>query len=200
MSAAGKGIEKRVKARAKRKRIQDILLSGLYVTAAVGTALVAPGAAPLLRYVGKRVAPSPALPRRINQAVTRLRKKGLVSRVQTEHGARLRLTEKGRRLAEVLQTRDALFKKPARWDGKWRIVIFDVWEKRRHVRTKLRAMLQKAGFVKIQDSVWVYPYECEELFVFLRTDLRLGRGMLYIVAEEIEHDDWLRHHFGLLDN
>mgnify|MGYP001617628735 FL=1 len=88
-------------------------------------------------------------------------------------------------------------RKPKRWDRKWRIVIFDIWERRRGVRDRLRNLLQKNGFVKVQNSVWVYPYDCEELFVFLRTNLRLGKGILYIVAEEIEYDEAFRKHFKL---
>ena len=182
----------------RRQRMQDILLASVYAVTAISVAVVAPNSAQLLKHVEKFIAPTPKLGRRIGQAITRLHKKGLISRVQTEKGMRLKLTEKGNKLAEVLEAKDTLsFHKPKGWDGKWRIVIFDVWERRRAVRDKLRAMLQKAGFIKIQDSVWVYPYDCEELFVFLRTDLHLGRGILYIVAEEIEHDDWLRRHFGL---
>lgn len=55
----------------------------------------------------------------------------------------------------------------------------------------------KVGFVRIQNSVWVYPYDCEELIAFIRADLRLGKGLLYIVAEGIEYDKHLRTHFKL---
>ncbi len=191
-------IEARVRTRRRRKRMQDILLISLYATTAVGMAVVAPNAVQLLKHVEKFVTPGPRLGRRISQATTRLHSKGLVSRVKTDKGVALKLTEKGNRLAEALEAKNTLFLyKPKKWDGKWRIVIFDVWERRRSVRDRLRTMLQKAGFIKIQASVWVYPYDCEELFVFLRTNLRLGRGILYIVAEEIEHDEKLRQHFGL---
>src|SRR3989338_8641322 len=57
--------------------------------------------------------------------------------------------------------------------------------------------LEKAGFVRLQDCVWVYPYPCEEFVAFIRADLRLGPGMLYIIAEEIEHDRHLKEHFGI---
>lgn len=161
-------------------------------------ATVAPNSIQLLKYVRTYLGPKEKLDRRIGQAITRLNQKGLVARVRTGVGMSVRLTEKGSRLAKELEAKEKLFfKKPQRWDGKWRVVIFDVWERRRSVRDKLRGMLQKTGFIKIQNSVWVYPYDCEELFVFLRADLRLGRGVVYIVAEEIEHDEKLRSHFRL---
>src|SRR3989344_2704281 len=87
--------------------------------------------------------------------------------------------------------------KPKKWDGRWRVVIFDVWERRRNIRNKLRSMLEKAGFLRLQDSVWIYPYDCEELVAFLRADLKLGNGVLYIIAEGIENDAKYRIHFDL---
>lgn len=113
-----------------------------------------------------------------------------------ENGA-FRLTKKGEERAAALQMLDLTQKPLLRWDRKWRIVIFDIWERRHVVRNRLRELLKRNGFVKIQNSVWAYPYDCEELFAFLRTYLSLGRGMLYIVADEIEGDSQLRKHFKL---
>ena len=184
-------IEGRVARRVKRQKIQDIVLTGLYAVTAVGLAVAAPNAVQLLKQVEKYVGPQKRLDRRIAQATTRLKAKGLISSGKE-------LTARGRKYAEsvdaTMRVRPLV---PLRWDKKWRIVIFDVWERRRDVRDRLRGLLESNGFVKIQNSVWVYPYPCEELFAFLRADLRLGLGMLYIVAEEIENDQRLRKHFGL---
>lgn len=192
-------VEERIRQRAKRQKIQNAVLTSVYLTAGLGLILVAPNAARLLKYVEKYVEPKPRLNRRMSQAINRLRERGLVERVKTDKGAALRLTEKGAELTASLEEEEKLFetRKPKKWDYKWRIVIFDIWERRRGVRDRLRTFLQRNGFVKIQNSVWVYPYDCEELLVFLRANLRLGRGILYIVAEEIENDGTLRKHFDL---
>lgn len=187
-------IESKVKARTKRKRIQDIVIKSLFAATAIGLAVAAPNSVQLLRYVRKYVEDSPKLDRRISQAMYRLMAKGLVVR---DKDGRLALTAKGERLGATLDTDNRFLQKPLHWDGKWRIVIFDIWEKRRAARDRLRITLERNGFVKIQNSVWVYPYDCEELFAFLRTHLSLGQGILYIVAEEIENDAKLKKHFGL---
>ncbi|OGG78540.1 hypothetical protein A3F56_02680 [Candidatus Kaiserbacteria bacterium RIFCSPHIGHO2_12_FULL_55_13] len=185
------GIESRVTRRAKRQKIQDIVLTGMYAVTAVGLVMAAPNAVQLLKHVEKYVGPQKRLDRRIAQAMTRLKAKGLIS-------SRRELTAQGKKYAESVDATMRIRPNiPLRWDKKWRIVIFDVWERRRPVRDRLRGLLESNGFVKIQNSVWVYPYPCEELFAFLRADLRLGLGMLYIVAEEIENDQRLRKHFGL---
>ncbi|MDP1690081.1 MAG: hypothetical protein Q8L52_02665 [bacterium] len=192
-------VEEKVQQRAKRQKIQKAVLTSVYLTAGLGLILMAPNAARLLKYVEKYVGPKPRLNRRISQAINRLRERGLIERVNTGKGVALRLTTKGVRFSETIEEEEKQYeiKKPRRWDNKWRIVIFDIWERRRAVRDRLRTLLKRNSFVKIQNSVWVYPYDCEELFVFLRTNLRLGKGILYIVAEEIENDSSLRKHFGL---
>jgi DNA-binding transcriptional regulator PaaX len=191
-------VEEKVRQRAKRQKIQQAVLASVYLTAGLGLILMTPNAARLLKYVEKYIGPKPRLNRRISQAINRLRERGLVDRIQTDKGIALRLTKKGVDLAASMEEEKQFeIRKPKKWDYKWRIVIFDIWERRRGTRDRLRTLLQRNGFVKIQNSVWVHPYDCEELFVFLRTNLRLGKGILYIVAEEIEHDNTLRKHFGL---
>ncbi|MFA6414618.1 MAG: CRISPR-associated endonuclease Cas2 [Candidatus Paceibacterota bacterium] len=192
-------VEEKVQRKAKRQKIQQAVLASVYLTAGLGLILMAPNAARLLKYVEKYIGPKPRLNRRISQAINRLRERGLIERVDTEKGVALRLTTKGARLAETIEEEEKQYeiKKPKRWDNKWRIVMFDIWERRRSVRDRFRMLLKRNGFVKIQNSVWVYPYDCEELFVFLRTNLRLEKGILYIVAEEIENDSALCKHFDL---
>ena len=88
-------------------------------------------------------------------------------------------------------------KKPKKWDRKWRIIVFDVKEKERRKRDELRDYLYKIGFKRLQDSVWVFPYDCEDLLMLLKADLGLGRNMLYIVADVVENDRSLREEYGL---
>jgi len=57
--------------------------------------------------------------------------------------------------------------------------------------------LSRLGFVKLQNSVWVFPYDCEELIVMMKSSLFLGKDVLYITGEKIENDMWLREIFGL---
>lgn len=191
-------IEERVHKRARRQRIQDVTLLSIYAIAATGMALLAPNAVQLLKSVEEYIGPNPKLRRRLSQSVTRLIERDLLERKKTRQGVRLELTAKGRDAASFLDSRQSAYALPKqKWDGKWRMVIFDVWEKRKGTRDQLRNKLRNIGFVMVQGSVWVYPYPCEELFAFLRADLKLGKGMLYIVAEEIENDSELREYFGL---
>jgi DNA-binding transcriptional regulator PaaX len=43
-------------------------------------------------------------------------------------------------------------------DGVWKLVIFDIPEKQKYVRTVLRAKLKALHFKKWQNSIWISPY------------------------------------------
>lgn len=70
-----------------------------------------------------------------------------------------------------------------KWDGKWRIVIFDIEEKQRKFRDRLRAKLRELGFGMIQESVWLTPFDIvADLREFLAT-IGLGSQTFVLVAE-----------------
>lgn len=197
MKAISATIEGRIGKRVRREKIQEIVLRSLLALGALGIAIAAPNSVQLLKHVEKHMGKKDRLKRRIAQAVERLKMKGLVA-AHSGNTCPIKLTQKGTRFAQSIELRTGFrVKKPEKWDERWRIIMFDVWERRRAIRDRLRTMLENVGFVHVQHSVWVYPYPCEELLVLLRTELRLGRGILYIVAEEIENDRELRKLFGL---
>ena len=65
------------------------------------------------------------------------------------------------------------------------------------LRNKIRDTLRAIGFIPLQGSVWVYPYDCEDLITLLKADFHVGRGMLYMVVDALEYDMRLRQEFGL---
>lgn len=49
-----------------------------------------------------------------------------------------------------------------KWDGKWRIVSYDIPEKLHWRRDALRKKLEELGFGMIHESVWISPHPFEE--------------------------------------
>lgn len=66
-----------------------------------------------------------------------------------------RLTEAGRLVA--LGGRDPVASWAAKWDRKWRLILFDIPEKERSKRRKLTRSLAEAGCGCLQGSVWILP-------------------------------------------
>jgi DNA-binding transcriptional regulator PaaX len=134
----------------------------------------------------------------IKQSITKLRERGLLEFKQQNGKIFASLTKRGQKELLKYQLREKVIKKPKRWDKKWRVVIFDIKEQARNLRKGLRDELINLGFVKLQNSVWVYPYECEEVVGMIKTYFGIGRDVLYMTVEEIENDRWLREEFELI--
>ena len=133
----------------------------------------------------------------LNNAINRLIKKGFIKYVKKDSKKYFCVTDKGKKALRFLELENFKISKPRRWDGKWRLIVFDILEKRKGTRDLLRKCLVKIGFIRLQNSVWVYPYDCEDLIFLLKTDFELGKNVLYIVADEIESDKNLKENFGL---
>jgi len=83
------------------------------------------------------------------------------------------------------------------WDYKWRIAVFDIPERYAPLRAKVRNVLKRSGFVMLQQSVWVFPHECEELVQLIKSESRLSQYILYGVLERIEDEKRLKKLFRL---
>ena len=177
--------------KSKRRNIQNIILSVVANAGVIGVALVAPGVLGAMSKVG--LLPHDRQNETIVNARRRLIKKGLVE----FRGGNLQITERGRvhLIKESFYSR--LENKKRKWDGKWRVLIFDIPEKRRFVRDMMRRALSTIGFMRLQDSVWIYPYNCEDFITLLKADFKIGKDVLYMIVEELEYDKPVRSYFGL---
>lgn len=94
--------------------------------------------------------PRPVKKMMISQAIRRLREKGLIEKENQEVGKLvIRLTRVGKDFLLIRKDEQEI-----EWDGKWRIVIFDIPENKRLVRDVLRSRLKNWGFAPWQKSVW----------------------------------------------
>ncbi len=70
------------------------------------------------------------------------------------------LTEPGRLLALGGRDPEAYWR--WRWDGLWRLVVFDVPNEQNTQRERLRRYLRARGYGCLQRSVWISPHPLEE--------------------------------------
>lgn len=110
-------------------------------------------------------------------------------------GMEVVLTERGRRYRQLINLHQPL--QDEQWDGKWRIVIFDIPHKVKRRRDNLRYMLRQLGFVQLQKSVWITPYRCREHIEALKQLIGLHRGIHLVTAIEIEHEAEFKRKFNL---
>jgi DNA-binding transcriptional regulator PaaX len=190
-------LEKDVKRRERYGKLETMVLATLSTIGILSVALIAPNALQMFGKAGWSKKTGYNRRQGIEKAVHRLHEKDLIRFEKKNDRTFVRITEKGKRVLENINRRGRGPRVRPKWDKKWRVVIFDITEQKRSIRDKLRAMLATIGFAKLQDSVWVYPYDCEELITLLKADFRMGKDVLYIIADAIENDKSLRSHFGI---
>jgi len=108
------------------------------------------------------------------------------------------LSKEGKKLAGKYQIDDLVIPKPKKWDGRWRILIFDIPDKYKIKREALRGKLKELGLFQLQKSVWICPYNFQNEVEVLRDFFSLSRDEMQIVlAYAIENDGEARNFFKL---
>jgi DNA-binding transcriptional regulator PaaX len=137
--------------------------------------------------------------RNFNRSIRRLSQEKLIDEVKLSDGSfNLVLTSKGKQEAKKLSFlgNSINFKNPKHWDGKWRIVIFDIPEKERMFRDILREHLYALDFFKLQHSVFVSPCPFEKTILELVTLYSAEPYVRVITAINIDNEDKLKKHFA----
>ena len=186
-------LETEVKKEIRRTKINKAIIGTIAAAGTLSIAAVVPG---LLTALGP-VKFSAQRRYQVKGTLARLKEYGYVAYEGKGQDMRIRLTEKGERFAALMEDGGVAIQKPKRWDGKWRVLIFDISESKKALRNKVRSTLVTLGFVRLQDSVWVHPYDCEDFILLLKADFKIGKEVLYIIADKIENDKELRTRFDL---
>lgn len=107
-------------------------------------------------------------PPSVYAVVSKMVKVGEIERsISTRGDAVLRIKARGGRLLNQAMPFRKLQRK--RWDGVWRLVVFDIPEKRKTSRDMLRMKLKSLGFGMWQKSVYVTPHDImREMNEYLR--------------------------------
>lgn len=111
-------------------------------------------------------------------AIARLRQGGLVETKGKRSGILLKLTKLGKESLDDFNSDD----KP--WDGKFRIVIFDIPETQRGIRDLFRRRLKAWGFKNFQQSVWVTKKNVTEKMKKLINKLEIGDWVAIIESDD----------------
>ncbi len=179
----------------KREQLTEIILASIAVAGVLTLAIVMPNIMKLYPYLFKDKRGERRRYYIQSRITTLIARKYL----HVDEKRRITLTPRGEHALKQFRIQQWLKRqKKTRWDGKWRIVAFDIHERSRKQRDLLRVELKEAGFIQLQRSMWVTPHDCADFITLLKTDLYVGRSVLYIVADSIEEDYALRKQFGFL--
>src|SRR3989338_1654638 len=185
-------IEERSRKRSRKENLQKLILETVADVGMLSVALMAPNVAKAMSKLG--LVPKKRQNEYVASSASKLVKRGLL----IYDGKRYCMTSRGEDLLRRWQFAYFELEKPKRWDRKWRVIVFDIPEKKRKIRDQIRTLFRTADFYLLQDSVWVYPYDCEDILTLLKTDLGVGKYILYLIVDELENDKHLREFFDLV--
>lgn len=113
-------------------------------------------------------------------------------------GEKIKLTKGGKALLRNIRISELTFERANSWDGVWRLVSYDVPEIYKKDRDLFRSVLERNGFRKIQESLWVFPYECKERIAILAKDLGLSSFVVVMTTDHLPNQEEMLENFDLV--
>ncbi len=168
-----------VQSRTNTRLITHALIKAIGLVGAAGAVIIAPNAAQLFdklltRYDQKSAA----------KTLASLKYRQLIEVRKVSGQLEYRLTARGWDMFERIQIKDLTIETPTRWDHRWRVVAFDLPAEYGAQRRQMLKQLHRLEFYKLQDSLWVHPFDCEKQIGVLLSYLRIEQFVTFMVVEQ----------------
>ncbi|TSC77679.1 MAG: phenylacetic acid degradation operon negative regulatory protein [Parcubacteria group bacterium Gr01-1014_24] len=137
--------------------------------------------------------------KQITDSFIYLQRQKLIEYIADKNGKTIvGITKKGETRLRAFDIDLIKIKKPKKWDGKWRLVMFDIPIRFTKGREALRYHLKELDFFQFQKSAWIYPYPCEDEIIFIADFFGVGKYVEVLTAESILRDEKIKRHFGFM--
>lgn len=133
----------------------------------------------------------------VKSGIEALKRLGKVEIHDNENGTEVRITNKGKTEALKYKLNEMKLDSHAKWDGKWRLIFFDIQELNKSKRDMFRRYLLKLGLKPYQKSVFITPHDCKKQILFLREVSGVPDGVKIAIADEIENEEEFKEVFDL---
>ena len=177
----------------KGELVKDIL-KNLAIGGVLTAGLVLPNIVQLLDFFGVTKS---AEKFKIIGAIERMKQKKLV-RIYHKDGADIiEITELGKKKVLSYDLENIKIIRSKKWDGYWRLVVFDIPEKKGKARRALSQKLNEMEFFPLQKSVFVCPFECKDEIDFVAEFFGIKKYVRFVLAKNIENDEFIRSYYNL---
>jgi len=133
----------------------------------------------------------------LKRTLNRLEQQKLVEIIEEKGLQVVKITESGKRRILRHAIDELLIEKPRVWDGKWRLVSYDIPGNLKQLRKMFRERLCVWGFFPLHESVLLHAYPCEKQVEFLREYLGVGEHIRIFTVSKIENDKPFKDFFGI---
>ncbi len=177
-----------------KNEVGEIILSTILVVGFLTFAIAMPNAVQIFKYFDPKNTKDKW---KIKRSITRLEENKLIKRRLVAGEEQYILTETGKVHAMRYHLFSMKIAEQAKWDGLWRIVMFDVPENKRDARRAINLALKKLGCVQYQKSVFVTPYPCEKEVDFIGECFDARRHLRLVTANKIDDEVKIKKYFHL---
>lgn len=172
------------------------ILKGL----AVGGLIVASFALPNLPQIFHLFGVKTARERyKMNRILQNLEKQKLIDIYEKGDDMVMEIAEKGKKRILKYKFDEMVIAKPKKWDGYWRMIIFDIPERYKKGRDALTKKLKEMEIYPLQKSVFICPFECKDEIDFVSEFFGVGKFVHYFVVKEIDkkNEGFLKGYYNL---
>ena len=135
---------------------------------------------------------------RFKRSIKKLYNSGMLKEVKNKDGTiSVILSGKGKKTAEVYSLDNLKIGRPKKWDGNWRVVIFDIPERIKKVREALRMHLRNLRFYELQKSVFICPFPCAEEIKQIIDFYNVSEYVRILMSHSIDNENELREKFEI---
>ena len=133
---------------------------------------------------------------RLKQVLKRMYDQKLIEVVEANGEHIVRVSDNGKRKLLRFDI-DAMELNQKNWDGKWRIIIYDIYTSKKQERELFRKTLKRLKFLKLQKSVYLTPFNCYDEIEYLRQICNIGNEVLILTVSGIENESAYKEYFGV---
>lgn len=189
---------KRIKEKSKTKSIRDPYKKGelakeILIGLIKGGVIVSSFALPNVALILKMFEANDYRDRyKVTRVIKNLKNKKLINIYEKEGEERIEITEKGKKRIVKYRIDELKLTRPKKWDGQWRIIMFDIPERFKKGRDALAKKMKDMEIYPMQKSVYICPFDCRDEIDFISEIFGVRKFVHYIIASDLGEGEELK--------
>lgn len=119
--------------------------------------------------------------------VYNMKKQGLIVYSPLDNSKGIKITAKGHFRARKAELKHLKITRPQKWDGQWRLILFEIPDKHKSTRKAFVKKLYELGFRQLKRSAWLHPFPCREEIDFLALNYKFTKFLNYLEINRINN-------------
>lgn len=165
----------------KKRELTKEVLKALALGGAIATMFVLPGMAPGVKFF---MDINDRRKQKLRRSLKALLRNGYVEEVKKDVYT---VTSKGHVQLYKYAIDDLKILSSQKWDGHFHMITFDIPEQKKYARNALNKKLKELGFLTLQRSIYVYPFDFKKEFDDIGTLFGVKDNIVYIKTKDISN-------------